>query len=474
MISVYLREMKRYSYDELKKIFKCTNDELDKTIGKLKEYYILKVVPFTKEQKELSELIEDDISVNVFEYSDSKYYIFDFVGIVIIYGIVLKIYPKYIRSDELLVEKMKQVLNVIDKFNNREQIIKIFNESDYTKAYNNLAVCLYFLNDYFENGLYTKEFNVIEENGNGEIFWEKTVNEAFTFISEDRPYYMSLYTKRRINDDYNYFKVLHETIVSLCSKELENSDILDLFDLTGVDFEEHELEEFGDTEYILYRLENEMNVQFNTRKNNVLKMMYAYVANKGSLEDVEHLSMFGTNSFNLVWEKVCAKILDNHLDTYLCDLDIGNNVYSKKDGKLIDVIEKPQWIGLDANEKFIHESATLKPDIISIKNNLMHIFDAKYYYLSFDKKLLSGQPGIESITKQYLYQLAYKKFANKHNISQITNSFVFPIDNDDIIHKGLVKMEMLSLLGLENISIYLLPAKKVFSSFLNGEKITIY
>lgn len=38
----------------------------------------------------------------------------------------------------------------------------------------------------------------------------------------------------------------------------------------------------------------------------------------------------------------------------------------------------------------------------------MIIYDAKYYCFEHTRQNLKGQPGIESITKQYLYQLAYK------------------------------------------------------------------
>ena len=224
---------------------------------------------------------------------------------------------------------MKQVLKVIDKFNKQEQIIKIFNDSDYSTSYNNLAVCLYFLNDYYENGLYNNELDILEENGSGEIYWDKTINEAFTLISDGCPYYPSVYTKKRINDEYSFFKKLHETIVTKCSNELDEADLLDLFDITQTYLSETELEEFGDTDYILYRLENEMNIQFNTRKNNLLKMMYAYIANKGTLNELEHLSMYGTKSFNLVWEKVCAKVLNNHLDVYLCNLPLNGLIKMK-------------------------------------------------------------------------------------------------------------------------------------------------
>lgn len=47
--------------------------------------------------------------------------------------------------------------------------------------------------------------------------------------------------------------------------------------MAGVDLTDEELDDFGDKEYILYRIENELNTQFNTRKQLVLKTMYAYI-----------------------------------------------------------------------------------------------------------------------------------------------------------------------------------------------------
>ena len=44
MISKYVKEQKRYTQDELRKIFECTADETVQIIRKLKEYGIVKDV----------------------------------------------------------------------------------------------------------------------------------------------------------------------------------------------------------------------------------------------------------------------------------------------------------------------------------------------------------------------------------------------------------------------------------------------
>lgn len=89
----------------------------------------------------------------------------------------------------------------------------------------------------------------------------------------------------------------------MASRELKDAKLLDLFEMDEINLTDEELDDFGDKEYILYRIEKELNIQFNTRKQLVLKTMYAYIERRGSLFDIDCLSLFGTNSFNLVWEK---------------------------------------------------------------------------------------------------------------------------------------------------------------------------
>lgn len=304
---------------------------------------------------------------------------------------------------------------------------------------------------------------------------KKPINETFTLLSENRPYYIELQTRKRITNDFDYFKRLHECIVTKASKELQDAELLNLFEITGVDLTDEELDDFGDKEYILYRIENELNTQFNTRKQLVLKTMYAYIDRRGSLYDTESLSLFGTNTFNLVWEKICADIMDNQLDAPLGVLKLPVPL---KDGynrrmKLIELIEKPLWTitGKCAKD-------TLIPDLISIcKVNGQHqfiIFDAKYYNAHLETGIApTGQPGIESVTKQYLYQLAYQKFIEDHNFSSVKNCFLLPTENNEIEDKGEVRMEMLSNLGLQDIKGRLIPATMAYDLYLSGRKMDI-
>ena len=338
-----------------------------------------------------------------------------------------------------------------------------------------LSLSLYFLQDYYENGIYNSTINTIEINGSGEILWDKTINESVAYLSNNRPYYMELYTKKWLNNDYDYFKRLHEIILTICSKELKELGIIELFDVVPVDLFDEDLEEFGNKEDILYEIQKEMNIQYNTRKQLLLKAFYSYIDHSNHLWDANGFSVFGTNAFNLVWEKVCADVLDNKLQIPIRDLPISIEGIDQS-LKLIQLLERPKWYG--PNDSFMIEANnTLIPDIISLykieDGYRFVIFDAKYYNLIVEPKLLIGQPGISDITKQYLYQLAYKNIIDNSQVVDVHNCFLMPTESDHVINKGKVSMDMFSALNLESIQVRQLPADEMYDNYLLNKKINI-
>ena len=485
MNSAFLREQKRYTQEELIQKLQCDESETVRILKRLKEYGVLKAVPANDEQKDLTELAEEDVQVADVEAGENEYlYVFTFVGIITICGCVLKIYPKYLFHNEQPVSELKQIIKVIEKYNSKEQIIRLFNDSADSTAFNMLAVMLWLIHDYYENGSYTNPQDIIETNGSGDILWDRTINETFTYISNNRPYYPEIYTRKRKNDDFDFFKRLHDCILTRCSEELKSADLLDLFDIEGVELTDEALDDFGETDYILDRLYKELNIQFNTRKQLVLKTMYAFVDNSRShIDDMDCFSMFGTNSFNLIWEKVCGDILDNKMDTVLgaldlpCELCDGYNSHAK----LKDIINHPFWKGAGWDDKQGKEAdKSLIPDIISLYNDTTDneykcvISDAKYYNLTLEKnRKLSGNPGVESVTKQYLYQMAYKQFLKDHHIFFFRNCFLLPTEQGHIIDKGTVVLPFLKKSNLADIQIRLLPAKVVYEYYLDNRKMDI-
>ena len=480
LVSKYIREQKRYTKKELRRIFSLDEIGIEKFLKSLKAYGVLKCVENSNKQLEMSDLVDEDIEIaDVTVGSDECLYVFTYVGIITLGNRIIKIYPKYLLSaDDNPITEMKQVLKVLDKYSHsQEQIINFFNGEDENRSFNILAVIIFLMRDYYDYGVYSNSEDIVEVNGDGQILWNKTIDEVFPIIEKNRPYYAELYTERTVDDDLDYFKRLHEAVITDCSKMLHLSQIDELFDMDEISLTEERIRDFGEKEYILDRIQKELNIQFNTRKQVLLKTIYAYIAQDRKLLDEDNgISMFGTNAFHAVWEAVCAEAFDNKLKTPLEQLPLRTGVADgyNPNQNLIDVIEKPIWVEAEGEEK--EASDTLIPDLISFATlegvDYFLIFDAKYYNIQLERnKPLRGNPGVSDVTKQYLYQLAYKNFIEAHGIARVRNFFIMPTEKDHIVYKGVAKFEMLSALGLENIKVYQIPAMMVYDCYLSKKKI---
>ena len=97
MISQYIREQKRYTQKQLCQLLRLSEERVVTVIRKLKEYGVLKTVNRSLSQKDLTLLNDQDVEITSVEQGENDYYyVFTFVGVLIVSGCVLKCYPKYI------------------------------------------------------------------------------------------------------------------------------------------------------------------------------------------------------------------------------------------------------------------------------------------------------------------------------------------------------------------------------------------
>ena len=102
------------------------------------------------------------------------------------------------------------------------------------------------------------------------------------------------------------------------------------------------------------------------------------------------------------------------------------------------------------------------------------ICDAKYYNIVLcANELLEGNPGVEDVTKQYLYQLAYKDFFEKEEITRVFNCFIMPSDEEYVKNVGYVSLSFLKNLGLSDIQIIKYPANLLLNNFIQNKKDSI-
>ena len=190
--------------------------------------------------------------------------------------------------------------------------------------------------------------------------------------------------------------------------------------------------------------------------------MHTFIEEKNSFSNKNFLTVYGTSKYNIIWEEMCSKVFKNKLNKTLQELNLRDysNIELKK------IIEKPKWIITDIDEP--KKTKPLEPDLITFYGDTFIILDAKYYNLNFDDDTLTGQPGLESITKQYLYELAYKQFIEDNYFRQVKNAFLFPTYNGNIENRGVVILEMLSSHSLEDIQVIMIPANKLNEMYLEN------
>ena len=120
MILQYVKEQKRYTKDELNKLFKSDNydntDEIKDILKKLREYGILKTVKYNSTQKNLSDLIEEDLELSE-GINDKYYYVFKYVGIIMVSKYIIICIPKYVTSSKEN-EYIKRCYKYIDEKSN--------------------------------------------------------------------------------------------------------------------------------------------------------------------------------------------------------------------------------------------------------------------------------------------------------------------------------------------------------------------
>ncbi|RAP50970.1 MAG: hypothetical protein BZ136_00290 [Methanosphaera sp. rholeuAM74] len=398
-------------------------------------------------------------------------YQFNYVGVIIIDEMVINCYPKYIHEKSSIHDDFKQVINVIKRYEStcEDDAYEDIETDNLTS--NMLPMMLFFVEDYYENGVYTKIHSILEDNGDGEIDWNRTVNKDQSIVINDKAYYTHLQTKRKLNDLYDYYRLLHEYIITDCSNYLEKNELLHLFDLTPVEISDNHLDDFGKLDFILNKLDKQQNIEFNTHKQKLLKVMHSYLSKNNLFNDENTLLLYGTRTYHDVWEKVCKHVLKDKLDKKLSKLHLPCQLNDKYNPsyELIKVIKKPTWI---LKDKHPRKTDTFIPDIVAIKDDQFIILDAKYYDLTTDKNI-SGQPGLESITKEYLYELAFKEFTEDNAFKTIKNAFLFPTEKSEVNNLGIVKLDILSLLGLQDIQLIMLPANLVYEHYLDNTKMNI-
>lgn len=507
--SVFVKEGFPYKREALIEMLSLNvkNYDEEKATNLIKQLLYMRLL--TKSTNKYKESSEGDYATDYedLDFDDSKTWkslSFTFVGLYYFNGVLIKSIPKYFQTDidttnpfeiekDEVLPKFKQVLKVIEKY--KDKLSQKIPSFDYDSDGNHLSLVLSIIQDYYENGLYNRDQTIKEINGNGTIDWDYTVNNYYPIIKNNKPYYLECRTVRRNLEEDNYFFRLHKAIITSCSKELKECDLNELMGFDELELSDEGKSDFGEEDEIIYNIEKELNSQFNTQKQETLKMLKTYIAgNEKTIKNSDDLKLFRVNKFDRVWEDVCRVAVGDDLDTKLGETIIKQLKESKSehlknlkaDATYKDVMERPKWFPQENSDEYATSDPLILDSIKLYKDSLL-IFDAKYYVPNLTLKkaakesdesenkntyTITNMPGIGDITKQYLYQLAYKDFSEITKIRITSNMFLMPKDDETKPNPLCeIRMEMFENLGisLQNIKVLQVSAKDMYECYLKDK-----
>lgn len=368
-----------------------------------------------------------------------NFFLLEYVGIIAYNKIIIAVLPKFLKKADFSYEKKGEILKLIIEVIKRYKNDIIFNtEQSENIGENIFAIIDYFFKDYINNGLYKTFIEKLKFNGNGEIDWEETIENENSYLINDFPVYLNFYTEETENDNNDFIQKVHKYILYRCKNYLLNSEIQKNLNLIEIPYFDFFVDEYiEDKNYIINQIDNRLNLEFNEQKIILLKKMKIFIKEIYSKAD-DGLELWGVNKFWAIWEKCCKNIFKDEKEHY------------KK-------IIKPIWSNLQEDIK--KEKDTLIPDILRREEEVFYILDAKYYdfYFEDNGQLVGSPPGIESIIKQYTYELALKKY-----FKNIKNYFIIPaIEETKVI--GKVNFD---IFNLQPIKVLQLDYKICFNMYL--------
>ena len=407
-------------------------------------------------------------------------YQFVYVGLAIFEDLVIVVYPKYLKEEDVTPKRLRRIIRVLRKSAGSFAEIAAASEEG-LKANDRLALMLTILEMYGEYGLYENEERTLRQNGGGEINWERTIAMHDAYISNSVPVYIDFETNEVARQTSDFMTRLHRFALTESSSFMAEHGLSELLELDEIELSVDKREDLGDAISILYKLEQERGVQFVTWKQRLLGLLIRYFDDDSVLVKSEEVLCLGSTSFYHAWEKACCVALGDVLNEPIGSLGIklSSKWQKRRRETLMSIIPRPRWFKATVDgERECGALATLIPDALVIRKFgdmlALGIFDAKYYTPSFDN-VASGVPGVESITKQHLYQAAYRGFILDNGIERVANVFLVPGRSDGIEMLGWV--EFAEVLGIEEpplvngITMYAVPADEVWDCYLRNRRL---
>ena len=252
MRTLYIRELSFHTPNSLARMLHANIDEAVRYIRLLCAHGALKLRT-NDDEKEYDALHDAPVHGS---------YQFVYVGLVLVDDLCIIVYPKYLPEvdddspGEPVQRAMRQVFRVLRKHGGSYSDISAMTEEG-MRANGRLALMLMLLEMYDEYGVYENYVKTLADNGSGEINWERTIASNLPFMSNGRPIYMDYKTVESDQDAADFVMRLHRAVLTECSKFMQDSGLASLLALDEVWLTDAAVEDFGDADFVAYRLDRE-------------------------------------------------------------------------------------------------------------------------------------------------------------------------------------------------------------------------
>lgn len=396
----------------------------------------------------LNELLRKRLCSEISGEHGRKHLSFEYVGITAYEGKMICVLPKHYSLGGLggkLLSEMVLVLKVIKKYSSSTSVQgegRYLHYDDVEES-GMIALADYILDDYSKYGYYYQEELRLVLNGEGETHWQKTIEQCEPVFAGRTPVYFDAYAvDSSIIKDHLIIN-LHKYAVYVCDRYF--GELLD-YCIPGIDDSVQDLSSLGSVEDLTVLVERELSVTYSDQKTGQLKALLSFLNNHAQFDS--QMMLYGTRHFETIWEEVCGSVLRNEYGNYA------------------DRIPKPAWMIYPGSEPV--RKHTYNPDIIrttsTLEENLFLIMDAKYYGIKFENGRLTGNPGVEDVSKQLLYDQALQEA--QAGFPRRLNLFLFPSMQEEAVTPfGYVNLEFLHR---SPVHLLYVSSHHMFAMYLTG------
>jgi hypothetical protein len=405
-----------------------------------------------------------------------------FVGLIVFENLPFLVLPKTVKGPVALDERVRY-LRLVTKSVARYALdfpranladLRDFVSKEDSNRINRFGLAIKLLEHWADHGLHYRPSFEYEIDGQGETDWSRTIDREIPFRSSNgQTAFLTLHTRRTLEDESHLVRRLHRAILADCGDYLLGLGLLDFFvpavpmkasDLLCDLVASHDLDS---------ALHHELSTVYSESAEERVRLMMAYLHLYSGFEETERITYLGTKSFHRIWETATAWSLANQLSFEReAKAKVSDITFHASEVFEYSIEQLPHWA-------FADDATSLgspgEPDILLSGQNLNSDDDTKYFWIVDAKYYdVSGSfrvekfPGVNDVLKQHMYQLAFERRITSSESFSRKNIFLFPGADFGVDVIGTVRVPFLLASSLTEIDLVSVCLPKVLECYVHG------